>query len=106
MHYYQIISRTVLLLLFIWPAHGKDRVFKTTEHTVTVEKIISGLNHPWSVAFLPNNTFLITERSGRLIIVSHDGAGQEVKGLPLIWATGQGGLLDVLDQDNQVYVSY
>lgn len=60
------------------------------------EVVASGLENPWGLAFLPDGRFLLTERPGRLRVVSADGKlGAPVAGLPPIAAGGQGGLLDV-----------
>ncbi len=78
----------------------------------TVEIITDQLKRPWSLAFLPDGRFLVTERSGKLRIVSKEGMlSQPVTGLPTISAIGQGGLLDVVlhpgfDQNKWVYISY
>jgi len=64
---------------------------------VKVERVASGLENPWAVAFLPDQRFLVTEKAGRLRVVSADGQiGAPVAGLPVIAAGGQGGLLDVV----------
>lgn len=64
---------------------------------VTVTTVASGLEHPWSVALLPDGGFLVTERAGRLRHVSADGAlSAPITGVPAVWAEGQGGLLDVV----------
>lgn len=56
-----------------------------------------GLAHPWSLAFLPNGRFLVTERPGRLRVIEADGrVNPALTGLPEVAADGQGGLLDVL----------
>jgi aldose sugar dehydrogenase len=74
--------------------------------------IASGLSHPWSLAFLPDGRMLVTERPGRMRIVSAGGEiGPALPGLPAVDARAQGGLLDVvLDPkfaDNRyVYWSY
>ena len=61
------------------------------------QTVASGLQHPWAVAFLPDGRFLVTERPGRLRVVSADGQVQPaVQGLPEVAAGGQGGLLDVI----------
>lgn len=58
--------------------------------------IAHGLDHPWAVALLPDRSFLVTERPGRLRRVAADGTlSPPLKGLPEVWAHGQGGLLDV-----------
>jgi glucose/arabinose dehydrogenase len=64
---------------------------------VQVTTIAAGLEHPWSVALLPDGGFLVTEREGRLRRVSADGAvSAPLGGVPQVWAQGQGGLLDVV----------
>lgn len=76
------------------------------------EVIASGLEHPWSFAFLPDGRFLVTERPGRLRVVNADGSlSAPLTGVPEVLARGQGGLLDVtLDPDfadNQMlYLSF
>lgn len=77
-----------------------------------VETVAEGLNKPWAIAFLPDGRMLVTERPGRLRIVTAQGQLSEpVSGLPEVDARDQGGLLDVaLDPDfadNQlIYWSY
>lgn len=59
--------------------------------------LASGLEHPWGLAFLPSGEILVTERAGRLRVVSKDGKlSPAVAGLPAVFASGQGGLLDVI----------
>ena len=61
------------------------------------QTVASGLQNPWAVAFLPDGRFLVTERPGRLRVISADGQVQPaVQGLPEVAAGGQGGLLDVI----------
>src|SRR5262245_40429239 len=61
-----------------------------------VETFAKGLVHPWGMAFLPDGRLLVTERPGRLRIVSADGKlSPPVQGVPKVYASGQGGLLDV-----------
>lgn len=66
-----------------------------------VQVIATGLDHPWSVALLPDGDFLVTERPGRLRRVAADGKlSAPISGSPKVFAEGQGGLLDVvLDPD-------
>ncbi|SCZ08825.1 PQQ-dependent sugar dehydrogenase [Microvirga guangxiensis] len=85
---------------------------RTDKVEVIVETVARDLQNPWSLAFLPDNRMLVTERPGRLRIVDVDGKLSEpIKGLPRISARGQGGLLDVvLDpnfaQSRLVYLSF
>ena len=68
-----------------------------TEATLRHAVIASGLVHPWGLALLPDGDWLVTERPGRMRIVSADGAvGEPIAGLPAVDAQGQGGLLDVI----------
>jgi glucose/arabinose dehydrogenase len=66
-------------------------------HDFRVVTVAEGLEHPWSMAFLPGGDMLVTERPGRLRIV-RDGRllADPVAGVPEVFAQGQGGLLDVL----------
>jgi glucose/arabinose dehydrogenase len=61
-----------------------------------VVTVAEGLQNPWGLAFLPDGKMLVTERPGRLRVVSATGNKSEpVAGLPAVDARGQGGLLDV-----------
>ena len=65
--------------------------------TPRFEVVTKGLEHPWAVAFMGDGQMLVTERPGRLRVVSSNGALSEpVQGLPAIDVRGQGGLLDVV----------
>ena len=62
-----------------------------------VEVVASGLEFPWSIAFLPGGDMLVTERGGRLRIIRDGTLLQEpVAGVPDAFVTGQGGLFDVV----------
>lgn len=65
---------------------------------VTVEVLQGELDHPWAVAFMPDNKgMLITERSGQLRFWQQGtGLSEPIKGVPGVWAQRQGGLLDVV----------
>jgi len=85
---------------------------ESIEGVVRAETVAEGLVHPWALAFLPDGRLLVTERPGRLRIVSMDGTLSEpLTGVPEVMASGQGGLLDVaLDPDfatnRLVYLSF
>jgi glucose/arabinose dehydrogenase len=76
------------------------------------ETIVKGLEHPWALAFLPDRRMLVTERPGRLRIVERDGRVSEpLSGVPKVYASGQGGLLDVaispnFASDRLIYLSF
>jgi glucose/arabinose dehydrogenase len=92
---------------------GADqREFDTSAGRVRLTTVAAGLEHPWSVAFLPEGGMLVTERPGRLRLISNDGrVGPPMAGVPGVFASGQGGLLEVaLDPgfgaNRMVYLSY
>ena len=72
-------------------------VHESARHHFQVVTVAEGLDHPWSIAWLPNGDMLVTERPGRLRIV-RDGKllPEPVEGVPSVRARGQGGLLEVL----------
>jgi glucose/arabinose dehydrogenase len=79
------------------PLCARDMVVASEAGPLRVTEIASGLENPWSLAFLPDGRMLVTERPGRLRIVHPDGRVSEpVAGLPAVHARGQGGLLDVV----------
>ena len=71
--------------------------FSSSAGPLRVVTVAAGLEHPWSMAFLPDGRILVTERPGRLRLVYPDGSlSAPLSGLPPIYAEGQGGLLDVV----------
>jgi aldose sugar dehydrogenase len=100
------------LLVGLTAACTADTRIDTREHVVRVTPVADGLEHPWSVAFLPGGDMLITERPGRLRIL-RDGRllPEPVAGLPGIRAERQGGLLDLalhpdFETNRLLYFSY
>lgn len=60
------------------------------------EVVVAGLSHPWSIAWLPNGSALVTERPGRLRLIRNGRLDPKpITGLPQVLAIGQGGLLDI-----------
>lgn len=65
-------------------------------HSFRVETVAAGLDHPWSLAFLPDGRMLVTERAGRLRVIEQGALVPDpVTGVPAVAAWGQGGLLEV-----------
>ena len=77
------------------------QTFPSSAGNLAVQTVARGLVNPWSLAFLPDNRMLVTERPGRLRIVTPDGKlSPPLAGVPGVRASGQGGLHDVvLDRD-------
>jgi glucose/arabinose dehydrogenase len=104
----------VLLLSCATVSQAQEaRRLRTDKTEVIVETVARGLENPWGLAFLPDGRMLVTERPGRLRLVSAEGQlSQPLGGLPgNIAARGQGGLLDValdpaFNQNRFVYLSY
>jgi len=64
---------------------------------VQPETVASGLEHPWAVAFLPEGGYLVTERPGRMRVISAQGkVGPPLGDVPEVARGGQGGLLDLV----------
>ena len=78
-------------------ANAKTLSAKTEAGTIQVKTIAEDLDNIWGMAFLPDGSMLVTERRGRMRIVTVEGkVGEPITGLPKIYARGQGGLLDVV----------
>ncbi|MFE9084390.1 PQQ-dependent sugar dehydrogenase [Brevundimonas sp. NPDC003935] len=83
-----------------------------TEAPLSHSVVATGLVHPWGLALLPDGQWLVTEKPGRMRVVSAQGqVGEPITGLPAVAARGQGGLLDVIlsptfAQDRLIYWSY
>ncbi len=79
---------------------------------LNVQIIAEGLVHPWGMDQLPDGSWLVTERPGRMRLISADGkVSDPIAGLPNVDARGQGGLLDVVVRDDfaqtrQIWWSY
>lgn len=90
------ISLAALLAVsFIGPEPTGDGSGKPA--ALKMDTVVTGLKTPWATAILPNGDMLVTERGGTLRLV-HDGQldPTPIKGMPEVFAKGQGGLLDVV----------
>ena len=76
---------------------GEAPAFGSSAGELEVRTVARGLVNPWALAFLPDGKMLVTERPGRMRIVTAEGQiSPPLKGVPEVWASGQGGLLDVV----------
>jgi glucose/arabinose dehydrogenase len=90
------------------------KTLQTLDYEINVELYAQGLEVPWDIAFLDQDTALITERPGRLRVVSNGRlSSKALEGMPKTVAGGQGGLLAVaFDPDHKeegngwVYLAY
>lgn len=100
-----LLSLTAFCAQTLRPIDGNDNLFN-------IVILTDGLEHPWSMAFLPDGRILVTERPGRLRIIEQGKLNLEpVSGLPKIAAVGQGGLMDIalhpqFKENGWIYFSY
>ncbi len=87
-----------------------SNIFQSESLTVKLDTVATGINVPWGMAFLPDDTMLITDRNGSLYRVKNKNK-QKITGGPDVVAEGQGGLMDVVlhpdfEKNNYIYISY
>jgi glucose/arabinose dehydrogenase len=85
-------------------------VFSTEQHNFRLEKIAEIDDILWSIAFLPDDSILFTQRSGKLWHLKN-GVKTEIKGMPKVRAVSQGGLLEVAphpdhEKNGWIYLSF
>ncbi len=107
-----VFATCALCLSLAKPVDAQETVMRSAYHDYRIVTVAEGLEHPWSIAFLPGGDMLVTERPGRLRIV-RDGMllPDAVPGVPEVFAQGQGGLLDVVPHpefatNRLLYISY
>jgi glucose/arabinose dehydrogenase len=77
----------------------------------SIESVVTGIDVPWGMVWLPDGDMLVSDRGGSLFRVASDGSLIEVEGLPDVHVNGQGGLLDLelhpaYPENGWVYLSY
>ena len=111
--------RSLLLLLLCslacpstW-AQERSQVIYSEKQSFRLATLLTGLENPWSLAFLPDGRMLITERAGRMRLVGQDYKldPKAIDGLPELVSEGQGGLFDVVlhpqyAQNGWIYWAY
>jgi glucose/arabinose dehydrogenase len=92
-----LVSTAAITLALSAGGVSGETIFRSALHDYRLVTIADGLMQPWSIAFLPDGDILITERPGRLRIVRGGKLlPQPVEGVPAVFYSGQGGLLEVL----------
>ncbi len=89
------------------------RLFKTEDYSVRVVTLAEGLTYPYSLAFLPDGTMLLTELEGRLRTVRNGVLDPApIAGVPEVYyVPGRGGLMDVIlhpdfEDNHWIYFTY
>jgi len=88
-----------------------DGIMTSEVHSFVIDTVVTGLEVPWGLAFLPDGRLLISERRGTLHTFSSGQLSAPIAGLPPIMAGGQGGLLDLAlhpdyEENGWIYISY
>ena len=95
---HQFISAGVLAITAGYATADAKEIFPTAAGDIVVETIAGGLEHPWSFAFLPDGRMLVTERPGRMRIVTREGTlSPPIEGVPVVFTVAghPPGLFDV-----------
>jgi glucose/arabinose dehydrogenase len=113
MSLYLRIALLSMALLTSALAQDRPAVINSEKHSFRVVTLLTALENPWSVAFLPDGRMLVTERAGRLRLVGQDFRLdlKPIAGLPDVVSQGQGGLFDVVlhpeyAQNGWIYWAY
>lgn len=119
--FHRYVRVSVLLALFaigapalvLHPAAAETNagLNKTNPGKPFVETVVTSFDMPWALAFLDDGRMLVTEKQGRLFLVTDKGVKQQVQGVPAVTYSGQNGFLDValsptFARDRTVYLSY
>lgn len=103
---------TILISTSLAALPASAQTYRTEKGPVKVVTVATGLDHPWGLAFLPDGRMIVTERPGTVRIVSKSGTlSPPLAGTPKVWASGQGGMLDValhpkFAENRRIYLSY
>lgn len=109
------ITNYILTEITNKPAKRETKTFPAvieSQHlNYKIDTIVTGLDVPWCIAFLPNNDMLVTERSGQLFRFRNNKLAAIIKGVPTVFSQGQGGLFDVVlhpqyIKNGWLYISY
>tara|TARA_B100001057_G_scaffold474687_1_gene540525 strand:+ start:86 stop:1153 length:1068 start_codon:yes stop_codon:yes gene_type:complete len=95
--------KKISLILLIYLA----QILNLSSNEPKLEEIIKNLDNPWSLSFMTDKDILVTEKSGNLLKIDLKKKKiDKFKHNLNILADGQGGLLEVLFENNEIFVSY
>ncbi len=107
-----IATALAATFLIATSTRGDSASFTSSAGKLEVETIATGLAYPWGLAFLPDGRMIVTEKPGRIRLVTREGQlSPPLAGTPEVWYSGQGGMLDVaIDksfvQNGTIYFCY
>ncbi|OQW56359.1 MAG: hypothetical protein A4S14_00380 [Proteobacteria bacterium SG_bin9] len=107
-----IATALAATFLIVTGTRGDSASFTSSAGKLEVETIATGLAYPWGLGFLPDGRMIVTEKPGRIRLVSREGQlSPPLAGTPDVWFSGQGGLLDIAvdksyAQNNTIYICY
>ena len=109
----RLCAASLVALTAALPALAQDLI-DSEQESFTVSVVAEGLEYPWSIAFLPSGEMLVSEREGRLRVVTTEGGLREapIAGIPDdLLVERQGGLLDIalapdFSDSRQLYFTY
>ncbi|OAB81464.1 PQQ-dependent sugar dehydrogenase [Cochleicola gelatinilyticus] len=92
------------------PVKENDIAIDIEERTYSIEDVVNNISNPWGMVWLPDNSMLITEKSGTIIHFK-DGIKTNITNVPEVYNRGQGGLLDIeihpnYSKNGWIYITY
>lgn len=106
-----LMMASVLTLSACGAEGDETNVQSTNSEGFQVVEVAGDLEHPWGMTFLPDGDYLVTERKGQLLRINDKGEKTPIRGVPDVFHSGQGGLLDVVlepdfKSNGWIYFSY
>lgn len=89
----------------------KPGIIESRDQKFIVDTVVSGLEIPWGLDFLPDGSMLIADRNGKMYHFTKDNELIQLRGVPDVIAKGQGGLMDIIlhpkyKENGWIYFSY
>jgi glucose/arabinose dehydrogenase len=109
----KLANGIVLVALLTGAAHAQTNAgdqASDPDLPFTITKVAS-FDLPWRIAFLPDGRMLVTEKVGRVDLVTPQGTKTQIAGVPPSYVEGQDGMLGVFlsphyAKDHNVYLTY
>lgn len=109
--YFTLVTSTLLALTACGEngnKEGQEENQNSNFYSYDHEVVVPDLQIGWGMAFLPDESILVTEKSGSMILFKN-GEKQQIEGVPEVYNRGQGGLLDVAlhpDYENNGWIYF